>query len=104
MVEGSGEENNGYALVEIDPNGNIRLTGYRKQASLFVTGSFPVATNLATALIMAIGLVGVISAVRRKQAIQCACLGTVFNFPMSVVTIVENSAMLAMAVIMLVAG
>ncbi len=31
MVEGSGVENNGYALMDVDPNGTIRLKGFRKQ-------------------------------------------------------------------------
>jgi len=31
MVEGSGPENNGYSLMEIQPNGTIQLTGFRKQ-------------------------------------------------------------------------
>lgn len=31
MVEGSGAENNGYSLMDIDSNGTIRLTGFRKQ-------------------------------------------------------------------------
>ncbi|HQX52779.1 MAG TPA: alkaline phosphatase, partial [Planctomycetaceae bacterium] len=31
MVEGSGPENNGYSLMEIEPNGSIQLTGFRKQ-------------------------------------------------------------------------
>ena len=31
MVEGSGEENNGYSLMEIEPTGTIRLQGFRKQ-------------------------------------------------------------------------
>ena len=33
MVEGSGAENNGYSMMEIQPNGDIRLTGFRKQKS-----------------------------------------------------------------------
>ncbi len=33
MIEGSGAENNGYSLMEIDPSGTITLTGFRKQAS-----------------------------------------------------------------------
>lgn len=69
---------------------------------LFVTSTFLLAANLVTAIIMAVGLIGVISAVRQKRAIQCACLGTVFNLPMSVVTIIENSVMLVMAGMMLV--
>ena len=31
MVEGSGAENNGYSVMEIDHDGTIRLTGFRKQ-------------------------------------------------------------------------
>ncbi|TWT86703.1 hypothetical protein Mal64_35320 [Pseudobythopirellula maris] len=68
---------------------------------LFVSGVLPLVANGVTAVIMAVGLVGVVQAVFRKQAIQCACLGTVFNLPMSTVTIVENSVMLAMAITML---
>lgn len=33
MIEGSGPENNGYSLMEIEPNGTIHLTGFRKQKS-----------------------------------------------------------------------
>ena len=33
MVEGSGAENNGYSLMDIRPDGTIRLTGFRRQAS-----------------------------------------------------------------------
>lgn len=31
MVEGSGAENNGYSVLEIVPDGSLRLTGFRKQ-------------------------------------------------------------------------
>jgi predicted phosphodiesterase len=31
MVEGSGAENNGYSMLGLEPNGTIRVTGYRKQ-------------------------------------------------------------------------
>jgi predicted phosphodiesterase len=31
MVEGSGAENNGYSVMDIGPDGAIRLTGFRKQ-------------------------------------------------------------------------
>ncbi len=69
---------------------------------LFVTQTLPIFANIATSIVMAVGLVGVISAVRKQQAIQCACLGTAFNLPMSVVTIVENSVMLVMALAQIV--
>ena len=70
---------------------------------LFVTRTLPMLANILTVVIMSVGLIGVISAVRKKQTIQCACLGTAFNLPMSVVTIIENSLMLAMALAMLLA-
>jgi copper chaperone CopZ len=44
-----------------------------------------------------VGAIGVIQSVWSKQTIQCACLGTVFQLPMSTVTIVENLGMAAMA-------
>lgn len=68
---------------------------------LFATTTLLLVANLVTVAVMAVGLIGVISAVRQNRAIQCACLGTVFNLPMSVVTVVENSVMLAMATVML---
>lgn len=58
----------------------------------------PFLTNLITALVMAVSLAGVLRAVLSKRAIKCACLGTVFNLPMSTVTIGEDLLMLAMAV------
>jgi copper chaperone CopZ len=48
-----------------------------------------------------VGAVGVIKANMSKQTIECACLGTVFKLPMSVVTVVENLGMAAMAAWML---
>lgn len=68
---------------------------------LFLSGHFLLVANVLTVVIMSIGLVGVIRAVRKKQAIQCACLGTVFNLPMSIVTIIENSTMILMAAAMI---
>ncbi len=51
-----------------------------------------------------IGALGVIQSVSRKETIQCACLGTVFQLPMSTVTIIENLGMAAMAAWMLYFG
>lgn len=62
----------------------------------------PILTNLLTVLLMAISLVGVWQAVFSKKFIKCACLGAVFNLPMSSVTIVENLSMLIMALIALI--
>lgn len=57
-------------------------------------------THLITSVVMFVSLAGVIRSVVRKSEIQCACLGTVFNLPMSSVTIIEDGIMLAMALIM----
>lgn len=67
----------------------------------YLFGKFPTATNLTTILLMGIGLIGVVRAVRSRRAIQCACLGTAFNLPMSSVTIIENATMVLMAAAML---
>lgn len=58
----------------------------------------PFLVNAVTAVVMGISLLGVLKAVLSRQAIRCACLGTVFNLPMSTVTIIEDGLMVAMAV------
>jgi copper chaperone CopZ len=62
----------------------------------------PLLSNLATLLIMVVGAVGVFKALLNKQAIRCACLGTVLNLPMTKVTLVEDLTMGAMAGAMLI--
>lgn len=57
-------------------------------------------THLITAIVMFVSLLGVVKAVTDKRKIQCACLGTGFNLPMSTVTIIEDGVMLIMAVLM----
>lgn len=59
-------------------------------------------TNIATIIVMGFSSIGVIQSVRNKSRIQCACLGAVFNLPMSTVTIIEDLLMITMAVFMLV--
>ncbi len=68
----------------------------------YLTHFSPVFTNTATIIIMGIGSVGVIQSVINKRTIQCACLGTVFNLPMSTITIIENLAMIVMAAMALI--
>jgi copper chaperone CopZ len=55
-----------------------------------------------TLVLMSVSTAGVVNALMRKQTIACACLGTVFNLPMSKVTLIEDLLMVAMAAIMLV--
>lgn len=70
----------------------------------YVTGVYPLATYSVTVAIMLIGIVGVTAALRQNRPIQCACLGTVFNLPMSKVTFFENASMAAMAFGMIIGG
>lgn len=62
----------------------------------------PFVTNITTALVMTVSIIGVLQTVLNKQKIQCACLGAVFNLPMSTVTIIEDGLMIAMSVAMIV--
>ena len=62
----------------------------------------PIVTNGLTVTVMGISIVGVLQSVLNKRKIQCACLGAVFNLPMSTVTIIEDALMIAMSAVMLV--
>ena len=68
----------------------------------YLISFLPVVTYLVTFVVMSVSLVGVMQSVLNKRKIQCACLGAVFNLPMSTVTIVENTLMILMSGIMLV--
>ena len=61
----------------------------------------PLLTNGVTFAIMGISIIGVIQSVLSRKKIRCACLGTVFNLPMSTITIIENALMILMSAIML---
>lgn len=58
-------------------------------------------TNVATIIVMGFSSVGVVQSVLDKRQIRCACLGAVFNLPMSTVTIIEDLLMVGMATGML---
>ncbi|WP_343634184.1 MauE/DoxX family redox-associated membrane protein [Fluviicola sp.] len=61
----------------------------------------PQLTNWITLIVMSISIIGVLKTVLNKKKIRCACLGTVFNLPMSTVTIIEDALMIAMSAAML---
>jgi copper chaperone CopZ len=61
----------------------------------------PVVTNLVTLVVMSVSIIGVLQSVLNKKTIQCACLGAVFNLPMSTVTIIEDGLMIVMSAVML---
>ena len=59
-------------------------------------------TNSVCILILTASTIGVVQAVVGEKKIQCACLGTVFNLPMSTVTIIENGTMIIMAILSII--
>ncbi|QXV64366.1 cation transporter [Mucilaginibacter sp. 21P] len=61
----------------------------------------PFMTNLVTLIVMVVSIIGVLQSVFNKRAIKCACLGSVFNLPMSTITIIEDGLMIAMSAVML---
>jgi cation transport ATPase len=61
----------------------------------------PIVTNTITFVVMSISIIGVLQSVLNKKKIQCACLGAVFNLPMSTVTIIEDALMIVMSGIMI---
>jgi cation transport ATPase len=62
----------------------------------------PLLTNWITLIVMLVSIIGVLQSVLAKRKIQCACLGAVFNLPMSTVTIIEDLLMIAMSATMLI--
>ncbi|WP_316735553.1 heavy-metal-associated domain-containing protein [Pedobacter aquatilis] len=68
----------------------------------FALNLAPVVVNWVTLVVMTVSILGVIESVLNKKKIQCACLGAVFNLPMSTVTIVEDAMMIAMSAAMLI--
>jgi len=57
----------------------------------------PLVTNAITFIVMSVSIIGVLQSVLNKKKIQCACLGAVFNLPMSTVTIIEDALMIVMS-------
>jgi copper chaperone CopZ len=59
---------------------------------------------VATLIILGATTVGVVRALSSKSQVQCACLGTALQLPMTKATLIENSIMLIMASWMLFSG
>lgn len=64
---------------------------------LYVADQFLILANIMTIIVLGITTVGVYQKIKSKIQFQCACLGAGFNLPLSNVTIIENLAMVAMA-------
>lgn len=55
--------------------------------------------SIITIIILSSTTIGIILSLRNGEILECACLGTVFNLPLSNVTIFENVIMIIMAII-----
>lgn len=67
----------------------------------YATNFQPLVTNIVNLVVMSISIIGVLQSVVNKRKIKCACLGAVFNLPMSTVTIIEDALMIGMSALML---
>lgn len=56
---------------------------------------------IITLIVLGSTSLGVVAQLRKKSKIQCACLGTVLNLPMTEATLIENALMLFMTLVML---
>jgi copper chaperone CopZ len=63
----------------------------------YLTPFDPLLTNAVTFLVMSVSITGVLQSVVKRRKIQCACLGAVFNLPMSTITIMEDALMILMS-------
>ncbi|MBE7173620.1 MAG: cation transporter [Williamsia sp.] len=63
----------------------------------------PFFTGTLTLLVMGVSIAGVLQTLFKKRKIQCACLGDVFNLPMSTVTVIEDGLMIGMSIAMIAA-
>ena len=63
----------------------------------FLINFNPIITNSVTFVVMSVSIIGVLQTVLDKKTIKCACLGDVFNLPMSTITIIEDGLMIIMS-------
>jgi copper chaperone CopZ len=68
----------------------------------FLINYNPIITNSLTLVVMSVSIIGVLKTVLDKKTIKCACLGDIFNLPMSTVTIIEDGLMIVMSLGMLI--
>jgi copper chaperone CopZ len=67
---------------------------------LFLLNIAPIWVNGLTFVVMGVSLVGVTQSLLAKRRFQCACLGAVFNLPMSKITLFEDALMVLMSAVM----
>lgn len=66
----------------------------------YLVGAYLLAVNILTFLVMTVGAIGVYQKMHDEEVLMCACLGAVFNVPMTWVTLAEDTLMATMAGVM----
>ncbi len=61
---------------------------------------YPLASNSINFVVMTLGFISVLIKLIKKKVIPCACLGTIFKHPLSLMSLFENSLMVVMALSM----
>jgi hypothetical protein len=69
---------------------------------LYLMPVVPVGVHAVTLVVMSLGAAGVAQTLLDRRKIRCVCLGSVFNLPMSYVSLAEDVGMALMAGAMLV--
>ena len=102
-VEAFAQAYAGYDLIAARWKGWGYLYPYVELAlgAAYLANFAPRLTLAVTVVVMGVSAIGVVQAVMDKRRIRCACLGTVFQLPMSTVTIIEDVGMVLMALLML---
>ena len=67
----------------------------------FLTQTLLIPANILTLIFMVSQSIGVIKVLQSKEEIQCACLGSSINIPISYLTLLENTVMILMSGYML---
>ena len=67
----------------------------------FLTQSMLLTSNIFTLIFMSSQSIGVINILKNKQIVDCACLGSSINLPISYLTFIENAIMIIMAIYMI---
>jgi len=68
----------------------------------FLSITWPIVTYSATVILMAVGSAGVMKALNEGLDIDCPCMGSVLEVPLSTVTLTEDLGMGFMALAMLI--
>lgn len=68
---------------------------------MYLAGFMFLFQNVVAIIFALLGIYSAYIAIRNKEEIQCVCLGTAFNLPMTNMTLIENGVMFAMALFML---